>query len=656
MPVTSLAPIDAFRFRHAVEPQISPDAGRICFVLVTRDIATDRRRSRLMLSADRKNWHEAADSDGAGTPRWAPDSRGLAFLRKHDGGTDVVVLDAASGTIRVVAHAAAALRELAWSPDGLLLAWQQMVAAPAPTWPDLPQPPEGARWGEQPHLTERLVYRHDTVGVLPEGSFQVFVAPAHGGTPRQLTDGVWSSGFMQGPGLVWSADGRRLILSASRSADWDLAVNELHLHAIDVTTGEVKQLTDRPGPDAMAAVSADGRLAFTGVERTGISAPRRLAYVMPSVGSTPAALLPDLDRSIDGLAWHGDTLVVSFDDAGGKVIARVLPDGTTTRLADDVGGGSVDMPYSSGSFSVTRDGTIAYTRSAADVPSEVAVITPNGAVATVTDLNGDLAEAVGGFAPAAGFWATSSLDGLQLQCWLLRPRGAAASDRLPMILEIHGGPFASYGDRFSIKHQCFAAAGYAVLLVNPRGSIGYGEAFTQALHDRHPGPDWQDLMDGVDAAIAGGGIDADRLHVTGTSGGGVLTLWGVTHTDRFRSAVSLKPVVNQESWMLTADIGAYLGDVWFRGVRPWTDPQKFRDRSPLTFVAKVKTPTMLIAGEADSRTPISEAQQMYAALKLLGVPTALVSMPGAPHSTNAMRPSAFAAEIAYTLSWFKRWA
>jgi dipeptidyl aminopeptidase/acylaminoacyl peptidase len=238
--------------------------------------------------------------------------------------------------------------------------------------------------------------------------------------------------------------------------------------------------------------------------------------------------------------------------------------------------------------------------------------------------NGELARGIGGFVPAEAFWTSSSRDGARIQSWLQRPRGVAQP---PLILSIHGGPFACYGDRFSIKHQAFLAAGYAVLTVNPRGSIGYGEDFANLLHDAHPGPDWHDLMDALDAAVRMDGIDPDRLFVTGTSGGGALTLWSVTHTHRFRAAVSIKPVVNQASWMLTADIGAMLGATWFAGERPWQNPEKFRARSPLAFVADAKTPTLLIAGEEDHRTPSSEAQQMFTALRLCGVPTALMRMP-----------------------------
>jgi acylaminoacyl-peptidase len=650
------APADVFRLRHAIEPQISADGRHLCFVRIARDIATDSRRATLMLSNDRRTWREIDPRGRVEHPRFSPDGTRLAFLRTGKDGHEIVVLDTGTGESRTLHSAAVTMRELAWSPDGTRLAWQQMEHAQPPAWLDLPQPPDGAAWGPPPRLTERRLYRHDVQGELPEGAFQVFVADANGPAPRQITAGPWSSGFVHGPGLVWSRDGQALVLAASRRADWDVAPMEMDLHAVDVGTGTVTQLTQRPGANAMPAIAADGRIAFTGVARTGVSAASRRAYVLPPGGGEPVDALPGLDRSIDALAWAGDTLFVSYDDEGGKVIARCEPGGGVRPLVRDVGGGNIEMPYSSGSFSVAQTGTVLYTRAISDVPCELALVEPDGATATLTDLNGALLREVGGFVRAAAFWTRSRNDGLRIQSWLLRPRDAAPDAKLPLILEIHGGPFACYGDRFSIKHQCFAAAGYAVLLVNPRGSIGYGEAFAQALHDRHPGPDWDDLMDALDAAIAGGGIDAGRLYVTGTSGGGVLTLWSVTHSDRFRAAVSLKPVVNQESWALTADIGLYLGDLWFGGVKPWENLAKYRDRSPLSFVERVTTPTMLIGGDADTRTPISEAQQMYAALQWRGVTTALVSIPEARHGTASMRPSAFAAEIAYTLSWFRRFA
>jgi dipeptidyl aminopeptidase/acylaminoacyl peptidase len=238
-----------------------------------------------------------------------------------------------------------------------------------------------------------------------------------------------------------------------------------------------------------------------------------------------------------------------------------------------------------------------------------------------------------------------------VQCWLMLPKGQGPH---PLALEIHGGPYAQYGARFSIKYQMLAAAGYAVLFTNPAGSTGYGEAFANVLHDRFPGPDYDDLMAAVDAASARPEIDARNLFITGTSGGGVLTLWTVTHTHRFRAAVAIKPVVDWQSWVLSADVGPSIGRRWMGHDLPWEAHEKYRERSPLSHAQHAKTPTLLMAGESDSRTPISETLQMYAALKLAGCEAELLRFPGTAHSTNTMRPSLFAAEVAATIGWFDR--
>jgi dipeptidyl aminopeptidase/acylaminoacyl peptidase len=655
----SLTISEVFAFRNAQEPKIAPDATRLCFLLLRRDLATDRRRTSLMLQQDgAEDWTELADSDGAQSPVWAPDSRRLAFLRKTAGGTSLLVLDCVTGQTTTVTAATVSLRDPTWSRDGTHLAWQQFVPAADPDWLDVPTPPEGADWAPRALLTERLVYRHDLHGDLRDGVFQVFVAAAEGGgAARQLTTGDWHGGFVFPSGLTWSADGSEVLLVSNRRPDWDTAPNETDLFAVRLADGAVRQLTDRRGPVALPALSPDGsQVAFTAVEWAGLSAHARHVYLMDVAGGPARRIAPELDRSIDGLAWRdAATLLVSYDEAGEKLLARLdVASGTVTPLLRDMGGSNIESPYSSGTFAVARDGSVVTTCSTAALPCEVVRVAPDGQVRVLTALNAALAARVGGFVPAESFWVRSHLDGAAIQCWLQRPRGA--SGPVPLILSIHGGPFSCFGDRFSIKHQCFLAAGYAVLTVNPRGSIGYGEDFANLLHDAHPGPDWHDLMDAVDAAVTRDGIDGAALFVTGTSGGGVLTLWSVTHSQRFRAAVSVKPVVNQESWMLTADIGAMLGTTWFAGVRPWDRPEKFRARSPLAFVHQVRTPTLLIAGEADHRTPSSESQQMYSALRLCGVEAALMRMPGVPHTTQAMRPSHFAAEIGATLSWFARHA
>ncbi len=660
-----LTAADIHEFRNALEPQIAPDGSRICFLLLRRDAATDRRATRLMLSAgavEAGHWAEVAESDEAQSPVWAPDSRRIAYLRRAESETLLVVLDIASGAQSVIARARVPMRDPAWSRDGAALAWQQFVPSDPPDWLEtLPAAPGGER--APPSLvTERLIYRHDLHGDLREGVYHVFVAGADGSAaPRPVSRGLWHGGFVHPAGLTWSADGSEILLASNPRAAWDVEPNDTDLFVLRIADGSVRRLTEMRGPVAMPALSPDGtRVAFTAVEWRGLSSQARHVYLVDFAGGEPVRVAPALDRSIDGLAWQGETaLLVSYDETGRKLLSRIALDSfAVTPLLSDMGGSNIESPYSSGTFSVAANGMVVTTRSTAALPCEVALIGPEGKVTTLTALNEELAARVGGFAGAEEFWATAKLDGAAIQCWLQRPNHVGpkqGTGPAPLIMVIHGGPFACFGDRFSIKHQCFIAAGYAVLTINPRGSIGYGEEFANKLHDRHPGPDWQDLMDALDVALARGGIDADRLYVTGTSGGGVLTLWSVTHTHRFRSAVSIKPVVNQESWLLTADIGAMLGATWFAGIRPWDEPAKYRDRSPLAFAASVRTPTLLIVGETDHRTPASEAQQMFAALRLLGVPTALIRMPGVPHSTQAMRPSQFADEILATLSWFRRY-
>lgn len=653
-PSRRLSPADTFAFRSATDVQISPTAGALCYLLTTRPRASDTRHTVLMLTTDRASWAEVPHSTGAMMARWSPDGRRLAFLT--GGATPSLHVHTLGGETRTLLTSATALREIAWSPDGARIAFQQREIAAAPTWLGLGGAAEGENWAAAPKFTDRMLFRHDTVGEWPEGSFQTQVIAADGaGGAKPVTTGAWWHGMPHytTPGLTWSADGRWLLMTGSRRADWDRAPNDVTLHAVAVDGGTVRRLTDQPGMATAPHVSPDGKwIAFLLSDTRPVSHRPRRVWVMPASGGQARLVTGGFDRSIDSIAWaDNDNLLVCHDDPGCRSVGRVaVADGRYIPLLRDMAGAAIEMPYSGGGFSVAADGSIAYVRGASDLPGDVTVLAPSGQATTLTDLNGALAKEVGGFRPAEMLWLAGG-EGRQVQAWLTLPDRPGPH---PMALEIHGGPYAAYGDRFAMKHQMLVAAGYAVLAVNPCGSTGYGEAFANALHDRFPGPDHDDLMAVVDSVAARPEIDAGNLFITGVSGGGVLTLWGISHSSRFRAAVSIKPVVNWESWLLTADMGPTGGLVWMGDVLPWEDPAKYRARSPLARAGRIRTPTLLMAGEADSRTPPTEALQMYSALKLAGVETAFLRFPATSHSSGVMRPSLFAAEVSATIGWFER--
>jgi acylaminoacyl-peptidase len=250
-------------------------------------------------------------------------------------------------------------------------------------------------------------------------------------------------------------------------------------------------------------------------------------------------------------------------------------------------------------------------------------------------------------------WWQSSFDNQKIQGWIVTPPDFDPRKKYPLILEIHGGPFAMYGPAFAAEIQLFAAAGYVVLYTNPRGSTGYGQAFGNAIHHDYPNHDYEDLMSGVDAVISKGYIDTKNLFVTGGSGGGVLTAWIIGKTDRFKAAVVAKPVINWYSHTLYADNPAFFTKYWFSG-KPWEVPEEYMKRSPISLVGNVKTPTMILTGEQDFRTPMAESEQYYAALKLQQVEAALVKIPNASHGLSN-KPSMLMSKVTSILSWFDRY-
>ena len=309
-------------------------------------------------------------------------------------------------------------------------------------------------------------------------------------------------------------------------------------------------------------------------------------------------------------------------------------------------------PYTSGAFSVSNNGRYAATVANAQDLANIGVGTRRQDMRQLTDVNSDVFGQVE-LARVEEITWQSSADGQDIQGWIAYPPNFDPNGSYPMILEIHGGPHTAYGPNFSGEVQLMAAAGYVVFYTNPRGSTSYTEAFANEIDKDYPGQDADDLLSGVDALIARGFIDEERLFVTGGSGGGVLTAWLIGMDDRFAAAAVGKPVINWTSFVLSADIGPMIQPYWF-GTLPWEDQENYWRRSPLSLVGNVETPTMVFVGGEDRRTPVHEAEQYYIALQMRDIPSRFVRIPGAYHGI-ASRPTRLMQKVGHILAWFEEY-
>lgn len=646
-----LQPMDLFELEWAADPQVSPDGKQVAYVRKHGDVMKDAFRGDVWIVDTDGRRHRPVVTN-AGSPRWSPDGTRLAYVASNESGAQIFVRWMDTGAVAQVTRVRSSPSSITWSPDGRTIAFVMPVAEePVPLVKPL-TPPEGAQWSPPPKVIEKLLYRSDGDGYLKDEHAQVFVVAADGGAPRQLTSGAFDHG---GP-LAWSNDGATLLLSANRHPDGEYDPLDSEILAIRVSDGTLRTLTARHGPDAAPALSPDGkRVAYVGFDDTYQGYQNFVLSVVGLDGTSPRAVSVAFDRSVESPQWapNGKEVLVQYEDQGRTKLAAIGLDGRQRVIADDLGGLQIGRPYSSGSFSVSRSGVIAYTTAGPDRAGDVAVVSVKGGDSRrLTNLSGDLL-GQRSLGKVEEFWVNSSFDQQRVQAWIVTPPGFDPAKKYPLLLEIHGGPFAAYGPTFAAEPQLYAAAGYVVLYMNPRGSTGYGAAFGNAIHHAYPGHDYDDLMTGVDAVLARGYVDPQRLYVTGGSGGGVLTAWIVGKTDRFRAAVVQKPVINWASFVLTADATPFFWKYWF-GTYPWDDPAAYQARSPLSLVGNVKTPTAVLTGEVDYRTPMSESEQYFMALRLRKVPTALIRVPGASHELDG-RPSVLAGKVAHVLGWLQRY-
>ncbi|HEX8233941.1 MAG TPA: S9 family peptidase [Caulobacteraceae bacterium] len=653
-PSRTFRPADLFGLEWASDPQARPDGGAIAYVRSTHDIMTDKPRRSIWLvdPATGAQTPLVTGAASASNPRWSPDGKRLAYVSAaEDDRPQLFVRYLANGAAARVATLPQGPSDIAWSPDGRFLAFTMFVPDEGVNFGAPMAKPEGAKWADPLKVITRLHYRQDSRGYLKPGYDHVFVVAADGGSPRQLTFGAYDD---QGP-LSWSGDSRTILFSSNRGKDPERDPLNSEVFQVSVTDASARALTTRRGPDGNPRTSPDGsKIAYIGWDDRLRGYENAQLYVMNADGSGSRSLTAALDRSVDDVRWAADgrSLYIQYADRAVTKVARVGLDGRITPVAEGVSGSGLDRPYSGGEFSVSNNGLVALTVGAPDHPSDIGVAGRDGA-RRLTRLNEDLfaGKTLGRVERLA---VMSTYDKRPIDAWVVTPPGFDPSRKYPLILEIHGGPFASYGPYFSTDYQLYAAAGYVVVYSNPRGSTSYGEEFANQIHHAYPGHDYDDLMSVVDATVARGFVDPDQLFVTGGSGGGVLTTWIIGNTNRFKAAVVQKPVINWSSFVLTADEYNVYGKYWF-GKMPWEDPQGYWKRSPISLVGNISTPTMVVVGEEDYRTPSSEAEQLYQALQLRGVPTAFVKVPGASHGGIAARPSQSGAKANAIIAWFDRY-
>lgn len=650
---------DLYRLSMVTDPQVAPDGNRVLFTRAFFDIQTDTRQGEIWLATlggkagpvDRRLLiPAAAKASGAA---WSPDGSRIAYVAPWLGKPQLWVMRVADGVGQPVTRGKYAPETFVWSPDGSRIAFTARVEAPPAKIRGMADKPEGATWAPAPKIIDSFRYRFDGRGYATPGSTQLFVVDAAGGEAKELTAG--DSDQVSG-GFDWLPDSRTIVYSARVRDGNDLLPVESDLWQVGIGGGAPVRLTDIDGTEDDPQVSPDGKtVAFTGALTATSFYVQSDLWVRPLAGGPARNMTAELDRPVIAAKWakDGKGLHVFYNDAGlTKVALLPLAGGKPRVEVPAIGGTRLYLPSSGGNWS-EGGGTFAYTTVEADRPAGLGIARlQNGAAKEIAriDFNADW-RAGKRLGPMERTTYKSARGGLPIEAWVQFPPGFDPAKKYPLALEIHGGPNTDYGPYFSITHQLYAAAGYIVLFTNPRGSIGYGRQFGNAIDKAYPGDDHDDLMSGVDEMLKRPYVDARNLFIGGGSGGGVLTTFAIGKTDRFRAAAALRPVTDWTVQALTSDISAVTLRNWVPG-NPWDNHEDYWRRSTLSLVGNVKTPTILIDGEADWRTPIGQSEAYYQALKVRGVPTRMVRLPEAGHGMG--RPSQWLQSILTVVDWYDR--
>ncbi|HZK78557.1 MAG TPA: S9 family peptidase [Gemmatimonadaceae bacterium] len=634
-------------------PQISRDGRQIVYGRSWVNQLEDKWESAIWI-VDADGSHNRFFAKGA-SAKWSPDGTRIAYLAEGEPkGSQLFVkwvgTDGAASQITRVSEAPA---DIEWSPDGKSIGFSMFVPK-APVWKiDMPKAPAGAKWVGDPRIVQQLHFKQDRRGFMDAGYRHMFVVTADGGTPRQLTSGDWNAGArfdgLDGSvGWSWTRDGRGIVVDGISDSTADLNYRNSNLYLVDVATGGARRLVTQDGVWTNPRVSPDGKLiAFDGYPATKASYQASEVYVMPVEGGAVRKISGTLDRDPGQLIWAADGSGVYFssDEHGTSNIFFAAANGGVRQLTS--GNHVLSLE------SISRNGVAAGVQSTYDRPNDVVRVDLQGKdspVAYLTHANDDVLDRIQ--LGSVEKMTYTSTGGARIDGWIVKPPSFDPSKKYPMIMEIHGGPHGAYTVAFSPQFQNFAANGFVVFYTNPRGSTGYGSAFGNAIERAYPGVDYEDLMAGVDTVVARGYIDQTRMYVGGCSGGGVLSSWVIGHTNRFAAAAVRCPVIDWMSMAGQTDIPLFTYN--FFDAPFWEKPEQWLKQSPLMYVGNVTTPTLLMTGELDRRTPMPQSEEYYAALKMRGVPASLLRFEGEYHGTGS-KPSNWIRTQLYMMSWYKRY-
>jgi dipeptidyl aminopeptidase/acylaminoacyl peptidase len=589
-----LAPEAFLELRVLQDPQFSPDGTKVAFV-VSDPLKGEKRMRHIWLYDKASNTvRQFTYSEKSETsPRWSPDGKRLAFLSNRGENQQIYVLSLSGGEGVAVTKAKADVSAFEWSPEGQAIAFLS------------PDPKTEAEEKKEKDKDDARVVdkdnKHARLRVLDLAKQE-----AHA-----LTEPDWEI-----KDLAWLPDGQSIVVRATNRPASDRNIARIYL--ANAKDGKLNELLAPRGPFADLRVSPDGTtLGFLGCREDGPQ-PHDLFLLPVSGGAAKNLTGASLDRQILNYRWAKDGSIVAEYAEGFR--NRFV--GYTSEAEKKEG---AELPINPGPFAVAQSGDIAFVGETSAAPQELWLRDVGGKAQQVTHINANWKDHA---LIAPEFYKYKSFDGVEVEAALLKPVGYDGKTKLPLVALIHGGPTGNWEDRIDPWGQLLVARGYAVFYPNVRGSLGYGQKFVEMNRADWGGGDFKDVMMGVDDLIAKGIANSERLGIGGWSYGGYMAEWAVTQTTRFKAAVSGAGMSNLISEFGTEEHPSY--DEWFWGA-PYEKPEGFLNSSPFVYLKNVKTPTLILQGEADTVDPQGQSQELYRGLKWYGVDTELVLYPREPH-------------------------